>query len=222
MVLRSLILFTLVGATMGAGAPSPKSVELTTADVPAGYSLLLGLKLDVTLWSERYRLPTSQVTKHGFRSAYDQDFSTKSDVRDVDAAVSQYSTVAGAQWEYKHIISADPELKATISAPSVGMQSVAWRGTGSSARSKPTYDVAFRQGTFDNVIAVTSPQHALTVNDAIHYARLIAKRESHSQPARIAGHETRSSQLHPASSAISVRRVAPTATRPPSLTVARW
>jgi hypothetical protein len=178
MVIRSFALFALVGATVGAGAPSPKSVELTSADVPAGYSLLLGSRLDVTLWSERYQLPVSQVKKHGFRSAYVQVFSTKSDVRDVDAAVSLYSTVAGAQWEYKHIISAYPELKATISAPSVGMQSVAWRGTGSSTKSRPTYDVAFQQGRFDNVVAVTSLKHALTVNDAIRYARLIVKRES--------------------------------------------
>lgn len=178
MVFRSLALLALVGATAGASSPSPKSVSLTIADVPAGYSTLLSGSPDSKLWSERYQLPVSQVTKHGFRSAYVQVFATKSDVRDVDAAVSLYSTVAGAQWEYKQIISADPELKATISAPSVGTQSVAWRGTGNSTKSKPTYDVAFRQGKFDNVVAVTSPQHALTVNDAIRYARLMAKRES--------------------------------------------
>jgi hypothetical protein len=166
--------------TVGAGAPSPKSVELTAADFPHGYALLLGARLDVKLWSERYQLPMSQVTKHGFRSAYDQNFSTRSDVRDVDAAVSLYSTVAGAQWEYKAIVSADWELRATISAPSVGMQSIAWRGTGRSTKSRPTYIVAFRQGRFDNVVVVTSSNHALTVNDALHYARLIAKREPHS------------------------------------------
>jgi hypothetical protein len=51
---------------------------------------------------------------------------------------------------------------------------VSWRD-----KAKTTFEAHFRQGHFDNIVVATSPNHSLNVNDAIHYARLIAKRESH-------------------------------------------
>jgi hypothetical protein len=174
MMLRSLALFALVGATVGASSPSPKAVSLTIADLPAGYSLTVASSPISYAWAEAVRVPVSQLVNHGFRSAYIQSYLRRSDLQEIDVSVIAYTTVAGAQWEYKQSIKLDPKQRIKASAPSVGAQSVSWRDKG-----KTTFETDFRQGHFDNIVVATSPNHSLNVNDAIRYARLIAKRESH-------------------------------------------
>jgi hypothetical protein len=172
MVLRSLALFALVGTSVS--ATSPKAVSLTTADLPRGFSLTVGMGPNFNAWAEAVDVPAGQLTSHGFRSAYLQAYLRKSDLSEVNVSVSAYSTAAGAQWELKQSIKLDLKGKVKISGPSIGTQSVILRD-----KSKTTYHVDFRQGKFDNVVGITSTSHKLTVNDAIRLARLTAKRESH-------------------------------------------
>jgi hypothetical protein len=173
MVFRSLALLALVGTTAGASSMSPKAVSLTIADLPAGYSLTVTSSPISYAWAEAVRVPVSQLVSHGFRSAYIQSYLRRSDLQEIDVSVVAYTSVAGAQWEYNKSIRLDPKQRIKVSAPSVGAQSVSWRDKG-----KTTFEADFRQGNFDNVVVATSPNHSLNVNDAIHYARLITKRES--------------------------------------------
>jgi hypothetical protein len=174
MVFRSLALFALVGATAGASSTSPKAVSLTIADLPAGYSLTVTSSPISYAWAEAVRVPASQLVNHGFQSAYIQSYLRRSDLQEIDVSVIAYATAAGAQWEYNKSIKLDPKQRTKIAAPSVGTQSVLWAD-----KAKKTFEADFRQGHFDNILVVSSPNHSLNVNDAVRYARLIAKRESH-------------------------------------------
>lgn len=156
---------------VSAASISAKAVTLKASDVPSGYKLQTARSISNAQMSQLTHVPKAQFDQHGRITGYLENF--KNTNSGIVAFVFAYKTAAGAHWDYTKSTASDQRSGKRVTAPKVGDESVTlMEGKGASL----TYVVDFHRGNYDNTIAVTGKN--VTAAQAVHYAQIVAGRES--------------------------------------------
>lgn len=169
-----IALAALTISTTANAAAALQSVSLRPADMPGNYhKIVMGKQSDVELVTTK--LSAKVYSRHGRLSGYMAEFAPRHSLPTVASLAVRYRTSAGAHWEVQNVRSY--EHANGVSVPGVGQEWFAYvLHSGTKKNRLDLYGIAFREGPFAIEITEAGRPGSVTVNDVLHYARVVDAR----------------------------------------------
>jgi hypothetical protein len=184
LVAAILSALTAIPATLALAA-SAKDITLRPSDLPAGFHQTTAQSVSNAQMAQKTGVPKAQFDQHGRITGYDTDYTTAAAAGSkayaaVGSKAYTYKTASGAHWDYTSAVAADAAQGKRVAAARVGQESTALTAVQKSGKTSYTFElIIFRRGATDMTVVVIAAAGHVTINDALHYARIVDARASH-------------------------------------------
>jgi hypothetical protein len=175
---------TSIPATLALAA-SARDITLRPSDLPAGFHQTTAQSVSNAQMAQKTGVPKAQFDQHGRITGYDTDYTTAAAVGSkayagVGSKAYSYTTASGAHWDFTKAVTADLTKGRRVAVARVGEESTALTAVQKSGKTSYTIDlIIFRRGATDMTVVVIAATGHVTINDALHYARIVDARASH-------------------------------------------
>lgn len=189
-VIASLLACTLLapdGSLQAAHRASPRSLALRLTDMPPGFVQTLSRAYSNAQAAKIDHMSVRTLEKKGRLASYESAFHQPSlfGIINVDDTVAEFKSVGGAHWDYLRIArnatrsSAHAPHFQAISVGRLGSESIGFTYQQKAGRIPLTVDIIlFRRSVYRVSVLVGGLTGSFTVDQAIHYAKIIDHRIS--------------------------------------------